>query len=473
MIGLYSMLNSGSRALQANQAGSEVTGHNIANANNKAYARQRVVFGTSNPVSTSAGQQGTGVDVQGITQLRDALLDGQIQVETSVSGSLTRQQTALKQAEAALGQSVDTSDSSSTSATSSDATGSQTGLGDALNNLFSEFQSLSDDPTSMSERSVLLAKAADLASRFNQIDTRLSGVQDGLNNSLDTDVTKANQLLTDIAALNHKIGSVTSSGQSPNDLMDSRQAKVEELAGLINISVTSSSNNEINIATGDAALITGDQLTDTLGTYDGADGQLLVHTVNGNADLAPTGGSIHGTLEVRDGALKSIQDSVNALASNLITEVNTVHGAGYGLAGNTGATFFTGADASDIAVNSDLTSDPALVQASGDGGSKSDNQVALSLAQLGEKTIDGLRSQTFSASYSTSVAALGQTTASVNSQVSDQTVVENMLTQQRNSVSGVSLDEEMTNMLTYQHAYQASAKVVSAVDEMLNTLINM
>jgi len=157
----------------------------------------------------------------------------------------------------------------------------------------------------------------------------------------------------------------------------------------------------------------------------------------------------------------------------LITEVNGVHNTGFSLNGSTGADFFTGTNASDIKVNDVLTGDPALVQASGVAGAVGDNQVALSLAQLADKSHAGLNNQTFSDNYGKTVAALGQSLASTNGQLSDQNIVQGLLQRQRDSISGVSLDEEMTNLMTFQKAYQASARLITTIDEMLQTVMNM
>ena len=466
------MLNLGARSLQAARTGTEVTGHNIANANNPAYSRQRLSLATSTALPTAVGQEGTGVDVAAISQVRDVLLDGQIQVETSVTGSLTAQQSALQQAEAALGQSLDTTTASG-STSASDATGSQHGLGDSLNGLFTEFQNLANDPASVTERNILLMKATDLASRFNQTDSRLTALRDSLNNKVSSDVGKANQLLSDIAKLNHQISAATLSGSTANDLMDTRQSKIEELSGLVKVDVSAGQSNVLDISVGGANLVSDDQVADTLETYPGADGQPQVRAKTSGTLLTLDGGSIQGAIEARDGAIKNLQDSINALASNLITEVNDIHSTGYSLTGSSGASFFTGTSAADMAVNTDLMGNPSLLQASGMSGATGDNQTALAMAQLAAKPLNALNGQTFSGGYSNAVTLLGQAAASVNSQMSDQKVVQNMLTQQRSSLSGVSLDEEMSNMITYQKAFQASAKIVSTVDEMLSTIINM
>ena len=463
MLGLFGTLDLGARALQINQQGLEVTGQNIANANNPAYARQRLQIQTSPTIDTELGPQGTGVQATAIVSLRSALLDQQIQSETSVSSYLSAQQTALQDAEASLGQTIDTSGSSSSDS-----------LDQGLSNLFNAFQNLSSDPSSSTQRQVLVMQAADLASRFNQTDQSLGTLQSQLNTSLQSDVTSANDLLSQIASLNTQICKAEAgSTGAANDLRDLREQKLEDLAKLTNFNAATDSNGAVDISIGGTTLVSGGQVSDSLETYDAGNGQLLVRAQNAGTPLTLTGGSIAGTIDARDGQVASLRSNLNTLASTLISQVNTLHSAGYNLSGGTGAAFFTGTGAADIQVNSALLNDPTLVQASGAAGASGDNQVALALGQLANQPITALNGQTFSQSYDGTAAALGQALASVNANVTNQNSVQTMLSTQRDSVSGVSLDEEMTNLMKYQQAYAASARVLSTVDQMLYALMNI
>jgi flagellar hook-associated protein 1 FlgK len=168
-----------------------------------------------------------------------------------------------------------------------------------------------------------------------------------------------------------------------------------------------------------------------------------------------------------------LEVALNSLASVLATEINQVHRAGFGLDGSTGADFFTGTTAADIKVNDALLTNAASVQASGVAGAMGDNQIARTLAQLAEKKHASLNNQTFSENYGQTVAALGESLASTNGQLGDQRLVEGLLQRQRDSIGGVSLDEEMTELMKFQKAYQASARLITTVDEMLNTIMNM
>jgi flagellar hook-associated protein 1 FlgK len=157
----------------------------------------------------------------------------------------------------------------------------------------------------------------------------------------------------------------------------------------------------------------------------------------------------------------------------LISSVNSVYSTGYDLNGNTGQNFFTGADASSIGVNSALANDPSQFQASGTAGATGDNTVALALAQMANTSISGLNNQTFGDNYAATVANLGTALSSVNTQVTNNASVTQMLSNQYDSVSGVNVDEEMTNLLQYQKAYEASAELITTINQMLQTVVSM
>jgi flagellar hook-associated protein 1 len=199
----------------------------------------------------------------------------------------------------------------------------------------------------------------------------------------------------------------------------------------------------------------------------------LLRAATAGTALTVTGGSVGGTIDARDGAVAQLADDLDALAALVISEVNTVHATGFNLGGTNGESFFAGTNAQTIAVNTALLDDPSLIQASGASGEVGNNAVALKLAQLATKVHVSLNNQTFSQAFDRTVTALGQSLATANSQITDQQTVQQMLEQQRASISGVSLDEEMANLSIYQRAYQASARLMTVVDQLLETLVNV
>ena len=474
MLGLFGTLNLGQRALQAHRQGIEVSGHNLANVNTPGYARQRVAVETSATVADAIASRGTGVQVGGISQVRDALRDAQIQSEASVTGYLEAEQSALQLAQTHLGQQIDRSLSGADGTSAAQTAGTQYGLSEGLSELFNAFQSLSTQPASLTERQAVLASAQRVAQQFNQADKRLTELKAGLDSALDTDITAANGLLREIADLNNRITAAENSyGGAANDLRDTRQQKLEALGKLVKAEVTAGDHGAADISIGGVSFVSGRDVAEKLETYDAGDGQRLVRAQGSGAPLALTGGSAQGRIEVRDGAVSQLQGSLRGLASLLIAETNAAHAGGYSLSGATGANFFAGTDASDIAVNSALLNDPAALQISGTSGATGDNRVAVALAQLAEKKHSALGGQTFGQSYSLTVAALGEALQSSNARSEDQAVVTNMLLRQRDAVSGVSVDEELTDLMKYQKAYEASAKLIHTIDEMLDTVLSL
>ena len=364
MLGLFGTLDLAKRSLSAQQQGLEVTGHNLANVSNTAYSRQRIDIQTSPDLQSTIGPQGTGVDVVGITQLRSALLDRQIQDESSVGGFLSARQQALQDAQAGLGQEVSTQ-STSTSASSSTSSGDLTGLASGLSNLFNAFQSLSTEPTSLAERQVVVMKAQSLAQQFNQTSQQLDTLRTSLNDTVESDVSSVNSLMSEVAKLNDQIirSEVGGSGAA-NDLRDIRQSKLEDLAKLVKIDTADQTNGAVNISIGGVLMISDKTMVDQLQSYDAGGGQILVRSQSTGQAITPTSGEMAGTIDVRDGAVASLGSNLDTLAGQLISEVNTVHANGYNLNGTNGTQFFSGTNAGDIAVNTSLLNDPSLIQAS-------------------------------------------------------------------------------------------------------------
>ncbi len=473
MLGLFGTLNLATRSLSTQRQGTEVSGHNLANVNNPGYSRQRLTITASLSVPDTLGPQGTGAEGVSITQLRNRLLDRQILSETSVFGSLDSQQRALQYAQANLGQLIDRQSSGAEGAAATGGVGGQNGLSEQLASLFNAFQSLSTNPTSTAERQVLLLKAQNVATQFNQVSHRLNDTHELLNDGIESDVSTVNGLLGDIAKLNDQVIAIEVGGGIANDLRDVRQLRLEELGKLVNFTTVEQPGGSIDIAIDGVPMTQGSKVLEQLESYDAGGGQIMVRVQSSGGQVNLSGGSIQGTIEARDGALGDLRKSIDTLAASLISEVNTIHAAGFGMSGSTGADFFNGADAGTIEVNAALLADPSKIQASGVSGATGDNQVILQLAQLGDKTIAALGHQTFSSSYGQTVASLGQSLSSINSQIDNQASVQDMLSRQRDSFSGVSLDEEMTDLIKFQKAFEASARLVSIVDEMLDVVVSM
>jgi flagellar hook-associated protein 1 len=466
-VSLFNVLNMAGQSLSVEQEATAVAGQNLSNVNNSAYADQQLQVQAAAPLQTTIGQEGTGVEATSITQLWDSLLNSQITAEGSVTGSLTAQQSALQQAEAYLDEQLSSASSSASSVSSNN------GLTADLSNFFGALQTLTTNPSNISDRQAVVQSAQQLAEQFNSISSGLDTVASGLNTTIQNGVSSANHDMTEIASLNQQIMQAQNSGGTANDLVDQREKLIENLAGFVNITTSAQSDGAVNISIGGVTMVDGGNTPDSLGTYTNASGVLLVQAQNAGTPLTLSGGSIEGAITTASGALPDLQNSINNLATQLINQFNSVYSGGYDLNGTSNQTFFTGQSASDIGVNSTVVNDPTTFQAAGTSGNPGDNTVVLNLANLATQTISGLNNQTFGENYAETVGTFGSAQQSVNDQLSNSTSVSQMLTQQRTSETGVNTDTEMTNLMQFQKAYEASAELVTTVNQMLEAVINM
>ena len=466
MSGLFSSLNATVMALSAHSRAIETSGKNLANVNNPSYARQRVIYGDRGTVVTPDGAEGLGIEALGVQQMRDALLDRQVARESSLTASFTAEQSGYQRAQAALGQSITASSSTSTASSTN-----SNGIGAALDDFFNTFQSFAARPTDSGERQSLLQSASILTDRLQLTDQRLAQTQSDLSAQVSGDVSDVNGLLSTIADLNSQINRFEANAPgSAVDLRDQRQAKLEELAAKLPVDVRDSGNGQVQLVAkdgsgNDVVLVDHAQVMGTV-AFDGTQ----ITAGSPATALALTAGSIKGALTARDGGVQILRSDLDQLARQLVTSVN----AAYNPTGATGDFFdASGTTAANIQLDGSVT--VANLKAS-DGGAAGDNSVALAIAQLASQSfstaagdhIDG----TFGGFFSQTVSKLGQALAGANARVDDQTNIENLVRSQRDGVSGVSLDEEMADLMKYQRAFQASSRVFSVVDDLLDVVVN-
>jgi flagellar hook-associated protein 1 FlgK len=465
MSGLFSALDNTANALDAQSVAISVTSKNIANVNNPNYSREHVVFGSLGEVQTPQGEESLGLDALSVQQDSDSLLNQQVITQIGLTSSDTAQQNILQQAQAGLGQTLTDASSTSGSTTTGDG-----GLASALDSLMTSFQALAAQPSDTGTKDALVEQATSLTQTFQSVDSNLSQVQTNVGTQISTDVANANTLLGQIAGLNAQIGAAeVNNPGSAVDLRDSRESDLEQLAAIIPVKVTEQGNGEDIVTTPGAngSPVTLVQMGSVQGSLSYANG-----SVTGGqpaATLALGAGSIQGEITASTGPIQTLRDNLNSLASQLVTAVNSA----YNPTGAPGADFFdpTGTTASTIALASGLT---AATLTAGTGGA-GDNSLATAVAALANTafstasgdSIDG----TFSSFYASSVGAFGQSVANVTSDLDDQTNVQTLLENQRASISGVNMDEEMSNLVQFQQAYVASSETFSIINQLLGNEI--
>jgi flagellar hook-associated protein 1 len=454
MAGLSNILQLAQRSLMANQAAISTVGHNVANADTEGYSRQRVNLATTTAEPTSFGYLGSGVTVQSIERIRSSFLDTQIRATNDSLGKAGTQQSILSQIETMVNEPSDN------------------GLSAEMSNFFNSFQDLANSPEDSSARTVVVQKADILAQTFKQLDGNLKSLQSNILSDMKTQLTQINSLTSEISTYNQEIIQAKSAGASPNDLMDKRDLAIQKLSELAKVSVSEDTQGAAQVS------ISGIMVTSATGNIELSqtvqNGK--VHITSGDVlhGVEVTSGKLGASLEAYNETIPTYRSTIDSLASTLITQVNALHTSGYGLGStpSTGIMFFTGSSASDIAVNSQLETNSNLVAASKDGTS-GDNTIALAISDLQNSKLLNGRSSTMSDYYNSFVSSMGTSIDLASNTQSTQTLVLQQLNEQQSAVAGVSTDEETTNLIQYQRAYQASSEVINVVNKMFQAILDM
>ena len=458
MPNLYGLLNVGQSALLTQQKAIDITGNNIANVNTPGYSRQRLVIKQGSPVRVDSLTMSTGVTTDpGIQRFHDQFLGAQLVGENESLGRWEAQKEALEKVELMF----------------DEAQGH--GLSSAMNQYWTAWQDLSNNPSGVAERTTLVSSGQYLGSVFNQMYGNISRLQQDIDTHVDSIVSDINQLTKRVADLNQKIVQVEVSGHNANDFRDERDQLVFELSKKIDINSYEDGDGYLNIDTGNGKPIVQGTSTWDLTTADnsgvqdvfwkGSDGS----TVNVTANIS--GGELKGWIESRDVVLNDYMTQLDTLANGIMADVNTAHTAGFDLNGNAGANFFTGTGAVDMALNGAIVTDSDLIAAAAAGeGLPGGNGNAITIANLQHAgSMPG--GSTFGESYSSLAGKVGADVQAADFNSDHQSTMVQSLENYRQQVSGVSLDEEMINLVKFQHAYNAAAKLITTADEMMTSLM--
>jgi flagellar hook-associated protein 1 FlgK len=456
------LVDIGKSALFTAQQAITVAGHNIANVNTPGYSRQEVTLAENRPENGSPGQIGTGVHAESIRRAFDSFVDAQLLASRERLGEFTASSNSLARLESLFG----------------DA--NNQGIGAGLNDFFGALQDVATNPSDLSARTVFLSKATALAARLNQSDADLTAAQESIDRQVGQTITDANRLTSQIADLNAKIADAESRGQHANDLRDQRGVALAGLGELIEVSSIEDATGQLTVFAGRGEMLVDKERTYRLvGVPDpGNNGLLAVHYDAGagaTADLSSViqSGKLKGLLDVRDQTIPSLRASLDTLASEVVTQVNQQHRAGFGLDGSANLDFFasTGTTAGTMAVA--LTNVRQIAASSTAIGVPGNNANALALAGLKNTDFASLGNATFQEYYSTMAGSFGSTLQGVEGNLKAQQILHEQLTSQRASISGVSMDEELANLLQYQRSFEAASRMIVIADEMFQTILSI
>jgi flagellar hook-associated protein 1 FlgK len=451
---LNSILSVAASALSAQETAIQVTDNNIANAETPGYTRETVALTATSPTQTANGEElGTGVDAASIQSVRASLLTLGIQQQSSGQTSAAAQENALTDVQSLF------PDSGSS-------------IGTAMSTFFTSLSALSNAPSSTADRQTVLSDAGNVAQAFNTVSNGLSTAQTSLNSEISGDVTQINEITQQIAALNPQIAAANAQGGNAGSIQDQQSQLELQLSQLTSISVTSTAQGD-TITTGNgSALVVGDQ-SYALRTTTNSSAMTQVLDSNGqNITKDISGGDMGGAITARDITIAGIASQVDTLAYQFATAINTAQSAGYDQNGNAGTALFavpstSAGAAASIAVSA---TEPSAIAASSDSSSGSNGNVAnltavqMSALPSGSDPTDA---------YADIVDQLGNAVSDASTESSALTTSLSQLTSEQGSISGVSTDEESTNLISYQQAYEAAAEIVTTVNTLFTVTLEM
>jgi len=463
MSDLLSILNAGASALAAQQAAAATASHNLQNANTPGYARQRLELQAVLPAErVSGGYIGRGVSVQTISQARDRYLEAQIPGQLGLAAGASAKASVLD----------------AVSALDPDGAG---GLGSALSAFYTSLRQLAQNPSDASLRASAVAASQSLALAFNRTRGSIEEARTGVDQKLASTVDEVNDLTAKVAAYNADIRAARAAGAGePNDLLDARLKAVDRLAELTGATPVPTSEGDVSLfMPGGTALVSGITAGKLSVLADPAnDGHLqLRFTQPGSSTQAvgKAGGELGGLLDARDGALRAAVNGLDTLAFDLATAANAAHTAGYGLDGVNGRTLFdVGATAAgaarDLVVSAAVAADPSLLAASSSAAGLPGNAASLQ-ALLATETAALTGGRNASQALAKLTSDFGSASRSADAAAELEGALADHLQGMRESVSGVSVDEELINLQKAQRGYEAVAKVIEITSTLFDTLL--
>jgi flagellar hook-associated protein 1 FlgK len=462
---ILTSLSIAARAMQAQQQAMQTTSHNIANVATPGYSRQNALMSAAAPALEGQLLLGNGVTVTGVRNVVDRFAEMELLTRNAASGYADARSRALGALQ--------------------DAFPVSGGIQSALDGFFNAWSALANNPGGQAERVAVVNAANALTYQFSQTRSLLVDAQTNLDGDLNAAVGNVNSLLTQIADFNGQIAAAEAGGQPANDLRDQRQLLLQQVSGLTGATVLGADTAQATVLVGGLALVSGDRAATLDANTVGVSGFRVVNYTSPNGGLTFDAssmfsqGEIGGILGLRDTDIPGMLGRLDQLAKTIVDQVNTQHAAGFDLNGAPGGNFFTpvgavAGAAGAMQVAAAVSANPNLIAAAQTAaGAPGDNRNALAIAGLQTGVFAALGNKSPEDYYLALVQDVGSQAESASDQSDFQ---QSLLTQaqaRRDSLSGVSLEEEMTKLILFQRAFEASSVLVRTGDEMYQTIINM
>jgi flagellar hook-associated protein 1 FlgK len=461
------MMDTGKRSMMNSQTALQTVGHNIANKSTEGYSRQRVEQQANIPTTEGRNRIGTGSRTTRITRTNNEYLEKQIEKENSESSYLESQATALGRVEQTYNEQMNK------------------GLGHYLGEFFNSFRELANSPESTATRTLVRESAQSLVQDFNRIHKELSAVQEDLDNQVKVQVEEVNQITKEIANLNEKISAIEIQDIDANDERDRRDLLIKKLHEKLDITWGNGDNGQVNITGAKAAVLVSGFSPLKLAaqrTTDRDRVEVFFQNESGGSLTQITdrltGGAIGAALSVRDGLINDLKQKADEIAFKFATEVNKAHSLGSDLKGKQGGVFFEipqqqAGSSYNIKIAKDILKDSSRIVTGIAAAGPADNTVANVISSIETKPIMNNGATTLHDFYNAQVGEIGVLTQRANKSFESQKNIVGQLQHIRESISGVSLDEEATKMIEFQKSFDASARLIRTADEMFDTVLNL
>lgn len=482
------LLSIGKSGLSASKKSLEVTGHNISNVNTEGYSRQRVHQQTNVPATQSGLITGTGTRIKSINRVHDPYIEKRLQKSTSDKHYFEQRADQLGLVENIFNE-IDNE-----------------GLNQLMNKFFNSFRELANQPENETIRSVVRDTANVVVRDVRRIRDTIDEISRGADQKLEIEIEDINSIIKNVAHLNKKIAALEASGDETGDLRDQRDQAIRELSKSFQVTTyVDGKNNFVVNAKNVGTLVAAAEYQELAAANtskeqggSGLDGSVEVFFKSRPSNPLGSkfvGGNVSALLKVRNEDIKSLRDNLDYLAYNFINTVNAIHSRGFvnrgvelDSAGNplpfdkkgpvTGINFFKAPTSKeDASLNIDLSdevkADLSNITTGLNANSPGDNRIALAIAGIQNERILGEGETTMEEFYLQLIGNVGIETAKAKFDGEQAVGLHAQAVSLRERTSGVSIDEETANMVRYQHAYDASAKIMQTANEMFDTVLNI
>jgi len=457
MSGTFQGVSMMSAALSAFQQELDVTGNNVANVNTPGYSRQVVNltsvadYGTVNGASANLGN---GVSVSSVTRMQDLFLQQQLQSSNGESGRLSTMQNGLN------------------SVQSLTLEPGATGVSSALSAFYSAWSAYGSNPGDASSQQAVLSAGQTLTDRVRSLYGNLQTQKDQIGTDITSTVSSIQSDINQIGDLNTKIRMADTTGQPPNQLLDQRDQVIQDLSGLVDVQTTPNADGSVNVSMNGLTLVNQQGAKTFPANYNTTSS--TVTDSNGISYPVRTG-KLAGQFGLST-AIVGYQSQLSTFANTMRTQVNNLYGTAKNSAGATGMKFFNDSNPQTGAIDFNLdpttAANPAGL-AGGTSGNAGDGGVANSISQLATTNIPALGNVSTTQYYANFISSIGSQSKYYTTASATQGALQTQITNQIQSVSGVSTDEEMTNMLRFQRSYQAASQALAIFDTCTSELLTM